>query len=198
MTSTSTGSWRPDPSGRHELRYHDGRIWTAHVSDQGAEGTDPMTGAGRFALASAAPPPQASAVPLATVPENRLVAMVGALGLIVGALLPWVEARAGIISVDKAGIDGDGIITLVIGVIALIVTFAFTTVAGARRAVVVAAGAIAAIVALYDLLDVQQQANELAHHAATVPVDAGVGIGLWVTAAAAVVLLAGGLMLRRG
>ncbi|MDW3219582.1 MAG: DUF2510 domain-containing protein [Acidimicrobiales bacterium] len=32
--------WHPDPSGRHELRYHDGAAWTAHVSDGGATSTD--------------------------------------------------------------------------------------------------------------------------------------------------------------
>lgn len=35
-------SWRPDPSGRHELRYWDGQRWTEHVSDRGAAGVDPL------------------------------------------------------------------------------------------------------------------------------------------------------------
>lgn len=33
--------WHPDPTGRHELRYWDGRQWTADVSDQGVTSTDP-------------------------------------------------------------------------------------------------------------------------------------------------------------
>ncbi len=37
-------AWYPDPSGRHELRWHDGTDWTEHVSDQGRTGTDPPTG----------------------------------------------------------------------------------------------------------------------------------------------------------
>ncbi len=32
--------WYPDPSGRHELRYHDGTDWTIHVSTGGTESTD--------------------------------------------------------------------------------------------------------------------------------------------------------------
>ncbi|GJM37971.1 MAG: hypothetical protein DHS20C19_13380 [Acidimicrobiales bacterium] len=36
----ATEGWHPDPSGRHELRYHDGSAWTAHVSDAGATSTD--------------------------------------------------------------------------------------------------------------------------------------------------------------
>ena len=35
-------SWYPDPAHRHQLRYHDGTRWTAHVSDAGAQGTDPI------------------------------------------------------------------------------------------------------------------------------------------------------------
>jgi hypothetical protein len=35
--------WYPDPSRRHELRYFDGRNWTDHVSDHGAQSTDPFS-----------------------------------------------------------------------------------------------------------------------------------------------------------
>ena len=34
--------WQTDPSGHHELRYWDGQVWTAHVSDQGTTATDPL------------------------------------------------------------------------------------------------------------------------------------------------------------
>jgi len=37
-----TGVWHPDPSGRHELRWWDGRGWTANVSDGGRPGVDPL------------------------------------------------------------------------------------------------------------------------------------------------------------
>jgi hypothetical protein len=35
--------WARDPSGRHEFRLWDGRVWTGHVSDQGRAGWDPLT-----------------------------------------------------------------------------------------------------------------------------------------------------------
>lgn len=35
-------SWQPDPRGRHEYRYWDGSRWTEHVSDAGAQATDPL------------------------------------------------------------------------------------------------------------------------------------------------------------
>lgn len=32
--------WHPDPSGRHQLRYWDGRAWTDSVSDNGVQSSD--------------------------------------------------------------------------------------------------------------------------------------------------------------
>jgi hypothetical protein len=32
--------WYPDPSGRHELRYWDGKGWTSHVRDGASQSTD--------------------------------------------------------------------------------------------------------------------------------------------------------------
>jgi hypothetical protein len=34
--------WYPDVTGRHQLRYWDGRGWTEHVADQGTRTTDPL------------------------------------------------------------------------------------------------------------------------------------------------------------
>lgn len=36
-------TWYPDPSGRHEHRYWDGRRWTEHVADGGIASIDPFT-----------------------------------------------------------------------------------------------------------------------------------------------------------
>jgi hypothetical protein len=33
--------WYPDPSGRHQTRWWDGRQWTSHVADNGVQSTDP-------------------------------------------------------------------------------------------------------------------------------------------------------------
>jgi hypothetical protein len=35
--------WYPDPSGRYEIRFHDGSDWTAHVGAGGVLGVDPPT-----------------------------------------------------------------------------------------------------------------------------------------------------------
>lgn len=34
--------WFPDPSGAHELRYHNGTIWTADVATDGVRGISPL------------------------------------------------------------------------------------------------------------------------------------------------------------
>lgn len=42
MTGPGQGSWQPDPEGRFEYRWWDGRAWTDQVSHQGRTGTAPM------------------------------------------------------------------------------------------------------------------------------------------------------------
>ena len=64
------GAWVPDPGGRHELRWWDGRVYTAVVADQGIRGIDPLlpnqpapTPAPQAAGPFAAGPPLTSASP---------------------------------------------------------------------------------------------------------------------------------------
>jgi uncharacterized protein YxjI len=40
--SDTPAAWHPDPMGRHEHRYWDGKAWTDHVSNNGVQGTDPL------------------------------------------------------------------------------------------------------------------------------------------------------------
>jgi hypothetical protein len=40
--STSAADWYPDPCGRHEHRYWDGKAWTDHVADGGRAAVDPV------------------------------------------------------------------------------------------------------------------------------------------------------------
>ena len=37
------GGWWPDPYGKHQHRYYDGRAWTGHVADNGQASFDPTT-----------------------------------------------------------------------------------------------------------------------------------------------------------
>ena len=44
MTGPGAGSWQPDPEGRFDYRWWDGRNWTDQVSHQGRSGTAPLGG----------------------------------------------------------------------------------------------------------------------------------------------------------
>ena len=35
-------NWYADPTGRHQLRYHNGSTWTEHISNNGQQSTDPV------------------------------------------------------------------------------------------------------------------------------------------------------------
>ncbi|HEX7620463.1 MAG TPA: hypothetical protein VF359_04620 [Anaerolineales bacterium] len=50
----------------------------------------------------------------------RVMTLLGSIGLIVGALMPWVSANSMFGKLSKTGIEGDGIITAGIGVILLL------------------------------------------------------------------------------
>jgi len=45
--------WHTDPTGRHQLRYWDGRAWTAHVSNSGVSSTDALPSAASSTSAAA-------------------------------------------------------------------------------------------------------------------------------------------------
>jgi hypothetical protein len=38
----SPPAWHPDPTGRYDLRYWDGQLWTEHVTRDGEQSTDPV------------------------------------------------------------------------------------------------------------------------------------------------------------
>jgi Bacterial PH domain/Protein of unknown function (DUF2510)/Short C-terminal domain len=42
MGAQYAANWYADPTGRHELRYHDGTGWTEHVSDNRQHSVDPV------------------------------------------------------------------------------------------------------------------------------------------------------------
>ena len=56
---SESAGWKADPFGRHEVRYHDGTAWTAHVSDGGVQGTDEPVPSPPGAV----PPPPPAAAP---------------------------------------------------------------------------------------------------------------------------------------
>jgi uncharacterized protein (AIM24 family) len=59
VTGPGAGSWQPDPEGRFEYRWWDGRAWTDDVSHQGQVHSVPLVGAAQSQAAQPAAQPQA-------------------------------------------------------------------------------------------------------------------------------------------
>jgi hypothetical protein len=222
----SPAGWHPDPYGAHELRYFDGTSWTEYVSDQGRQGTapaayptapvappagaqNPTAALGAYWQAGAAPvastAPRVGAAPESAPAKSfplsgysvatRVLVFVGAGLLMFGSFLPWVKASIGLLSVEKNGIDGDGMFTLVLGAGAILLFGLLRNTAG--RVLTLIAALLAAAVAFYDVVDVQQAADDLASRSSTFTINASVGVGLWLAALGSVVLLVGTVLAFR-
>lgn len=117
--------------------------------------------------------------------------VVGTAAVAVGALLPWATVNAGLVSVSKAGTDGDGVITLLLALVVGGLVLAKWK-AGLSRAGVIASlvlGAIVLAIATYDAIDVASTVEE----SELLEVRASVGIGLWLTLLGGIAMIAGAI-----
>ncbi len=120
----------------------------------------------------------------------RVLVFGGSAGLVVGSLLPWVQI-AGIMSVSVAGTEGDGVFTLIAGiVVALLFAVARPRLAVAVTGLV--AGAIATLFAIVEFIIVIGRINE-PEVSGNDMFAAQIGSGLWIVGIAALLLLAGGI-----
>lgn len=106
----------------------------------------------------------------------------GSLGVVIGAFLPW--ATVGPFS--KAGTDGDGVITLILGLACA--AFGVAALSRARRGYAVTAlvaAVLAVVVAIIDIGDVSSVAE------GPLGIEAEVGVGLVLTLVAGLVAVAG-------
>lgn len=102
---------------------------------------------------------------------KQLVAILGAVGMVAGSFMDWLTASAGFVSVSAKGIDGDGKITVVLGLLVLVLLMS----KGNAKGAAVLSG-IAAAVTVYEVY----HANQKMHEVAGDGVRASVGTGLWV------------------
>jgi hypothetical protein len=119
-------------------------------------------------------------------------------GAVAGSFLPWASVSASFIdTVNKAGIDGDGRVTLLLGPFVLLLGLAcLGRPAGAWRVLPVLGLALAAVItaiALINVVDVSSVVGPL-NPEARVLLDTEVGVGLWLTLAAGMAGLAAGIM----
>lgn len=123
----------------------------------------------------------------------------GAALLLIGSFLPWAKVSVALfdatVSQTIGGMDGDGPITLV-AAIALGALGWILLMKGwhkGRLIGTVCVAALATLVAVIDLLDV----NRVAGSEAGLGIDVSIGIGLWVVTVAAITALAGSILALR-
>ena len=120
--------------------------------------------------------------------NGRKLALVGAAGLLLGALMPWASVSSGFISVTVAGYEGDGILTGAAGVLILLIALIARGQQGKRYSYgIVGLAVVAAGIAGYDIVHAQSVAEDVRPLA-----NASVEIGLYFTLVSAIVALVGG------
>lgn len=112
---------------------------------------------------------------------NLIAALVASVGVVIGSIGPW----ATFLALSKGGMDGDGIITLILGVLAaaaLFGVFNLGRLSGKRTAMTwlsgfaIIAGAVGIATALVDIIDVRSRSADVFG----TKVAPEVGWGLWV------------------
>lgn len=123
--------------------------------------------------------------------RSKWLLVVGTGVVALGALLPWVTVDAGIVSVTKAGTEGDGVFTLLLALVVGGLALAKWKSGLSRRVVIVALvlGAIVLAIATYDTIDVASTVEENEFF----EVRASVGIGLWLTLLGGIAMIIGAI-----
>ena len=155
--------WNPDPQNPSIERWWDGQQW--------AEQTRP------------APTLRASAGDRRYT-ANMIAALIASLGIIVGSLGPW----ASFFAFTKNGVEGDGVITLVLGVIAAVALFVRLSRGSGEWAAlrwgVPVIGVLCVAISVYDLFEVTSITAEFFGE----PIGVQVGWGLWLLLISSAVL----------
>lgn len=141
--------WYPDPSGRFELRYHNGVAWTGDVATDGRRYVDPRTGPPGGSPVSDPAPPDATAPQDATAspganasptpsPQNGIgvaamvlgiialavgwlpyLFVVGAIAAVLAIVFGWIGLRRARTTAGPTGPSVTGLITGVTGIAAV-------------------------------------------------------------------------------
>ena len=131
------------------------------------------------------------------IPLGAWVLLGAAIAAVIGALLPWARINLSFgpegLSENVNGTEGDGVITLVLGILlGAVAVLALATHGVARWAAVVGivAAAIMTAIAIIDIVDVNRTAGDIRPL-----VDVSVGSGLWVTLIAGLAGIVGGVLM---
>jgi hypothetical protein len=135
----------------------------------------------------------------ALIPSAALVLIGGGL-ILLGSFLPWVTASAPFVgTVSRSGMDGggDGVVTLILGAITLLIGIARITRSDLPRYVqrsAIVTGVIAAVVVGIDYSTLEDRIRAATQ--ATNLISASIGVGVWTVFVGAAFAVAGGLSLR--
>lgn len=121
----------------------------------------------------------------------------GAIAAIVAAFLPWISATAVFAgSLSRNGLDGDGQITIVLGVVAVVL--AVVALRGqpaplAALVIVAGLGALIAVIGVIDYVDARNRIGDLTVEERQL-VAISIGAGLYLTIAAGVAVVVGAVL----
>lgn len=168
---SAPAGWHPDPSNPNQQRWWDGEKWT-----EGTRGVSTPPGGAHTT------PPASTAV--ANYRPGLIAALVASVGVIIGSIGPWMTFMA----FSKNGVEGDGVITLILGVVAAVSLFALLTRGGKagllHRWVGTGVGVMCLVIAIVDIMDVTSRTAELLGR----EVGPQVGWGLWMVVLSAAAL----------
>lgn len=144
------------------------------------------------------PSPPARLVRNPVVPGATMTGL-GGLLIILGSFLPWLTATAPFVgTITRNGMEGgDGIITLILGVITILIgvsQLTATRLPTLLQRSSIATGVITGIVAAFNYLEVQRRIEDANEQ--TELVAASVGSGIWTLVVGAVLAIVGGVLLR--
>ena len=157
--ATQPANWYNDPTGRHQYRYWNGTEWTDQVADNQVTSTDPPLMPESTAAPTAWPKP-------APTPRRRAgrvfsaLAAAGGLVLVVGSFLPAFTLVDEHFSYVSDGRDGQILLPVGVAIIVLAIVLAVGVLPRWGAFLVVGAGGIAALVAIADVIDVQDTVDE--------------------------------------
>lgn len=182
--------WLPDEQwGRVYTSFNQSRVRAGRPESPGGWGSTPAT-----ASIPATPRPKAQRVKArrSTGSGGTLVAvLLGAVLLVVGALLPWASAETPFATLTAKGVEGDGVLTLGAGLlVALLITLGSGRRGPALMCVIV--GLLAGLVALVDMSNLADALAELEQDESLL-LAPSIGVGLWLTAIGAGVVVVGSL-----
>lgn len=112
--------------------------------------------------------------------------------MVAGSVMPWASVVTIFGSVSVAGTEGDGVITLGLGIAILVLAVVELAGSSKTRGIVTIVAAITGALVVFEIVNVSNRIGEASSEAA----HASVGIGLWMVAVGAVLGFAGSLVQR--